>query len=466
MSERDARPLWHGRFAEEPADELLAFTSSLEFDRRLAGDDTTGSRAQVAMLGRVGLLNDEEVAAVSSALASVAKELAAGTFVFAPTDEDIHTAIERRVTDLAGPAGAKLHTGRSRNDQVALDLRLFLRREGRAAAVAVHELQGVLVRRATDAGDTYLPGYTHLQRAQPVLLAHHLLAHFWAFGRDVDRWRDALDRADVSPLGAGALAGSSLPLDPDDVARELGFARRFENSLDAVSDRDFVAEALFVTAMTQSHLSRLGDEIVLWATEEFGFVRLADAYSTGSSMLPQKKNPDIAELARGGAGRVIGDLTGLLATLKGLPLAYNRDLQGDKEPLFDALDTCTGALRAVAGLLDTVEFVPERMKAAADDAASAATDLAEMLVRQGVPFRDAHKAVGELVRQAAERDIALEELVMTDPRLGPDALVLLEPGEAVRRRTTPGGAGPDPVRRQLASARVRLEEQRAWLDGT
>ena len=353
MSGRDARPLWHGRFAEEPADELLAFTSSLVFDRRLAGDDIAGSRAHVAMLGRVGLLSDEEVAAVTTALDSVEKELAEGTFSFAPTDEDIHTAIERRVTDLAGPAGAKLHTGRSRNDQVALDLRLFLRREGRAVALAVHELQTVLVRRATEAGDTYLPGYTHLQRAQPVLLAHHLLAHFWAFGRDVDRWRDALERADVSPLGAGALAGSSLPLDPDDVARELGFARRFENSLDAVSDRDFVAEALFVAAMTQSHLSRLGEEIVLWASEEFGFVRLADAYSTGSSMLPQKKNPDIAELARGGAGRLIGDLTGLLATLKGLPLAYNRDLQGDKEPLFDALDTCTGALLAVAGLLDT-----------------------------------------------------------------------------------------------------------------
>ena len=466
MSERDARPLWHGRFAEEPAEELLAFTSSLDFDRRLAGDDIAGSRAHVAMLGRVGLLADEEVAAVTTALDTVDKELAEGTFAFAPTDEDIHTAIERRVTDLAGPGGAKLHTGRSRNDQVALDLRLFLRREGRAVADAVHELQGVLVRRATDAGDTYLPGYTHLQRAQPVLLAHHLLAHFWAFGRDVDRWRDALERADVSPLGAGALAGSSLPLDPDDVARELGFARRFENSLDAVSDRDFVAEALFVAAMTQSHLSRLGEEIVLWASEEFGFVRLADAYSTGSSMLPQKKNPDIAELARGGAGRVIGDLTGLLATLKGLPLAYNRDLQGDKEPLFDALDTCTAALRAVAGLLDSVEFVPERMQAAADDAASAATDLAELLVRQGVPFRDAHQAVGELVRQAAERDIALEELVMTDPRLGPDALTLLEPGEAVRRRTTPGGAGPEPVRHQLAAARARLDEQGARLERT
>ena len=466
MSGRDARPLWHGRFAEEPADELLAFTSSLVFDRRLAGDDIAGSRAHVAMLGRVGLLSDEEVAAVTTALDTVEKELAEGTFSFAPTDEDIHTAIERRVTDLAGPAGAKLHTGRSRNDQVALDLRLFVRREGRAVALAVHELQTVLVRRATEAGDTYLPGYTHLQRAQPVLLAHHLLAHFWAFGRDVDRWRDALERADVSPLGAGALAGSSLPLDPDDVARELGFARRFENSLDAVSDRDFVAEALFVAAMTQSHLSRLGEEIVLWASEEFGFVRLADAYSTGSSMLPQKKNPDIAELARGGAGRLIGDLTGLLATLKGLPLAYNRDLQGDKEPLFDAFDTCTGALRAVTGLVDNAEFVPERMQAAADDAASAATDLAELLVRQGVPFRDAHQAVGELVRQATERDIALEELVLTDPRLGPDALALLEPGEAVRRRTTPGGAGPEPVRRQLAAARARLDEQLAWLDRT
>ncbi len=466
MSERDARPLWHGRFAEEPADELLAFTSSLAFDRRLAGDDIAGSRAHVAMLARVGLLTDDEAAAVTTALDTVEKELAEGTFAFAPTDEDIHTAIERRVTDLAGSAGAKLHTGRSRNDQVALDLRLFVRREGRAVAAAVHELQEALVRRATEAGDTYLPGYTHLQRAQPVLLAHHLLAHFWAFARDVDRWRDALDRADVSPLGAGALAGSSLPLDPDDVARELGFARRFENSLDAVSDRDFVAEALFVAALTQSHLSRLGEEIVLWATEEFGFVRLADAYSTGSSMLPQKKNPDIAELARGSAGRVIGDLTGVLATLKGLPLAYNRDLQGDKEPLFDALDTCTGSLRAVAGLLDTATFVTERMQAAADDPASAATDLAELLVRQGVPFRDAHQAVGELVRQSVERGIALEELVMTDARLGPDALALLEPGEAVRRRTTPGGAGPEPVRHQLAAARTRLDEQRAWLDGT
>jgi argininosuccinate lyase len=464
MTGRNARPLWHGRFGAEPADELLAFTSSLAFDLRLAADDITGSRAHVAMLAKVGLLSDDEANAVTTALDTVDKELTDGTFAFASTDEDIHTAIERRVTELAGSAGAKLHTGRSRNDQVALDLRLYLRREGRVAAAAVHALQEVLVRRGTDAGDTYLPGYTHLQRAQPVLLAHHLLAHFWAFARDVDRWRDALARADVSPLGAGALAGSSLPLDPDDVARELGFAHRFDNSLDAVSDRDFVAEALFVAALTQTHLSRLGEEIVLWASEEFGFVRLADAYSTGSSMLPQKKNPDIAELARGSAGRVIGDLTGLLVTLKGLPLAYNRDLQGDKEPLFDALDTCTGALRAVAGLLDSAEFVRARMQAAADGAATAATDLAELLVRQGLPFREAHQAVGALVRESVERGIALEELVMADARLGPDALALLQPGEAVRRRTSPGGAGPEPVRDQLAAAQNRLDEQRAWLE--
>lgn len=465
MTGQDARPLWHGRFGEVPADALLAFTSSLSFDRRLASDDIKGSRAHVAMLARVNLLTDDEATAMSNALDTVEKELAEGTFAFAPADEDIHTAIERRVTELAGPAGAKLHTGRSRNDQVALDLRLFVKREGRAVADAVHQLQEVLVRRAQDAGDTYLPGYTHLQRAQPVLLAHHLLAHFWAFARDVDRWRDALERADVSPLGAGALAGSSLPLDPDVVAADLGFARRFDNSIDAVSDRDFVAETLFVAALTQVHLSRLGEEIALWASEEFGFVRLADAYSTGSSMLPHKKNPDIAELARGGAGRLIGDLTGLLATLKGLPLSYNRDLQGDKEPLFDALDTCLRALTAMAGLLETAEFVPDRMRTAADGATSAATDLAELLVQQGVPFREAHQAVGALVRQADERGVPLRELVMTDARLGADALSVLEPGEAVRRRTTPGGAGPGPVRDQLAAAHARLAGQRSWLEG-
>jgi len=455
--------LWHGRFAEGPADELLAFTESLSFDRRLAADDLAGSRAHVAMLARAGLLTDEDAAAVLGALDQVGAELADGTFTFVPSDEDVHTAIERRVTELAGPAGAKLHTGRSRNDQVATALRLFLRREGLDTAARVHALQEVLLDRAVDAEDAYLPGYTHLQRAQPVLLAHHFLAHFWSFARDVERWRDALVRADVSPLGAGALAGSSLPLDPDGTAAELGFARRFDNSLDAVSDRDFVAEALFVVTLAQVHLSRVGEEIVLWSSDEFGFLRLADAYSTGSSMLPQKKNPDIAELARGKAGRLIGDLTGFLATLKGLPLAYNRDLQEDKEPLFDALDQHRLALSAVTGLLASAELLTDRMRSAADTPAAAAVDLAEWLVERGVPFRDAHARVGALVRHSVERGVPLDELVMTEPDLGPDALGLLEPGAAVLRRTSPGGAGPESVAEQLVKARARLDEQARWL---
>jgi len=455
--------LWHGRFADGPADELLAFTESLSFDRRLAPDDLAGSRAHVAGLARAGILTADEAAEVLTALDQVGTELADGSFEFSPSDEDIHTAIERRVTELAGPSGAKLHTGRSRNDQVATALRLFFRREGTDVAAHVHRLQDVLVTGAEAAEDVYLPGYTHLQRAQPVLLAHHFLAHFWAFARDVERWRDAITRADVSPLGAGALAGSSLPLDPDGTAADLGFARRFDNSLDAVSDRDFVAEALFVAALTQVHLSRLGEEIVLWTSEEFRFLRLADAYSTGSSMLPQKKNPDIAELARGKAGRLIGDLTGFLATLKGLPLAYNRDLQEDKEPLFDALDQCRLALGAVAGLLATAEVQPARMQAAADAQHAAAVDLAEWLVQRGVPFREAHARVGALVRASEERGVGLDELVLTEPDLGPEALPLLEPGAAVLRRTTPGGAGPASVAEQMVKARATLDDQARWL---
>jgi argininosuccinate lyase len=465
VSEPDpARPLWHGRLDQPPADELVAFTESLSVDRRLAPEDVAGSRAHVRMLGATGILTREEVAAILAALDAVEAELTDGTFAFAASDEDIHTAVERRVTELAGSTGAKLHTGRSRNDQVATDLRLYLLRAGRGAARAIHDLQTTLADRAAEAGDLYLPGYTHLQRAQPVLLAHHLLAHFWALARDVDRWRDALDRTAVSPLGAGALAGSSLPLDPDAAARELGFPRRFENSIDAVSDRDFAAEALFVCSLTMVHLSRLGEELVLWCGAEFGFAHLADEYATGSSMLPQKKNPDVAELVRGKAGRVIGDLTGLLATLKGLPLAYNRDLQEDKPPLFDALDTCELALRALRGLVATLTFDAERMRVAADDPEAAATDLAEHLVARGVPFRDAHAAVGALVRRSHDERIPLVDLVAQDSRLH-DATSLLAPGAAVRRRTTPGGSGPEPVRAQLEAARLELDRQRAWLDG-
>jgi argininosuccinate lyase len=392
--------LWSGRLEGGPAEALWAFTASLDVDRRMAADDVAGSRAHVRGLARAGLLSEEDAGAVLAALDTVAAELAAGTFAFTATDEDVHTAVERRVTELAGPAGGRLHTGRSRNDQVATDLRLWAKRELAGVAQGVLALQDVLLERAEAAGDTYLPGYTHLQRAQPVLLAHHLLAHGWALARDVDRLVDTRRRLDVSPLGAGALAGSSLPLDPVATAADLGFAGAFENSLDAVSDRDFVAEALFDLALLGVHLSRIGEEIVLWSSAEFGFLRLADAWATGSSMLPQKKNPDVAELARGKAGRLIGHLTGLLVTLKGLPLAYNRDLQEDKEPLFDAVAQVNLALAALAGLLSTAEFDSARMAAAADapESAAAAVDLAEWLVAAGMPFRDAHHVIAGLVR--------------------------------------------------------------------
>jgi argininosuccinate lyase len=453
--------LWHGRFESGPADELLAYTVSLPFDQRLFPDDIAGSRSHVRGLARAGILDGAERDAVLAALDAVEVELSTGAFVFAPSDEDIHTAVERRVTELAGPAGAKLHTGRSRNDQVATDLRLYAKRELLAVAHRVLTLQEVLLERAVRAGEAYLPGYTHLQRAQPVALAHHFLAHGWAFARDVDRLLDARRRLDVSPLGAGALAGSSLPLDPDGVAADLGFAARFENSMDAVSDRDFVAESLFALTLLGVHLSRIGEEIVLWSSDEFAFVRLDDAYSTGSSMLPQKKNPDIAELARGKAGRLIGDLTGLLATLKGLPLAYNRDLQEDKEPLFDAVEQVLLALSAMTGLLATLDVRTERMQAAADSPYAAATDLAEHLVAHGTPFRDAHALVGALVRRALAGEGSLAALVEAEPALGPDAARLLEPGMAVSRRTTPGGAGPGPVATQLTRFRAQLAADRA-----
>jgi argininosuccinate lyase len=449
--------LWHGRFAGGPADELLAFTASLDYDRRLAVDDLAGSRAHVGGLAKAGLLTDEEAGVVLAALDRVEQELASGEFAFERGDEDIHTAIERRVTALAGPAGAKLHTGRSRNDQVATDLRLWAKRELTGVAHRVLALQRVLLDRARDAEGVYLPGYTHLQRAQPVLLAHHLLAHGWALARDVDRLVDCRRRLDVSPLGAGALAGSSLPLDPDGTAAVLGFASRFDNSLDAVSDRDFVAEALFALSLLAVHLSRMGEEVILWSSDEFGFARLDDAYATGSSMLPQKKNPDIAELARGKAGRVIGDLTGVLATLKGLPLSYNRDLQEDKEPLFDAVDQLTLALSAVTGLYATLIFAVDRMQEAADSPYAAAVDLAELLVERGVPFRDAHALVGALVRDSLERHVPLAELVEAHPDLGAEGVALLEPGRPVQRRTTPGGAGPDPVAVQVQRFARRLD---------
>ena len=460
--------LWHGRFAEGPAEALMAYTASIGFDVRLAADDVACSLAHVEGLARAGILTEGECAAIAAALRRVASELADGTFAVAPADEDVHTAIERRVTEIAGPVGGKLHTGRSRNDQVATALRRWTLRElARVAGLAV-DLAAVLADRAGAAGwgddGLALPGYTHLQRAQPVLLAHHLAAHAWALLRDADRAVDALARADVSPLGAGALAGTSLPIDPDTTARSLGFAGRFENSLDAVSDRDFVAEALFVLALLGVHLSRIGEEWVLWTSEEFGFATLSDAYATGSSMMPQKKNADVAELARGKAGRVIGNLAGLLATLKGLPLAYNRDLQEDKEPLFDSIDQVGRGLVALAGMIGTATFRADRMAAAGAAEALVATDLAEWLVARGTPFREAHARVGALVARAGREGARIVDLVAADAELA-GAASLFAPGAALARRTSAGGSGPAAGAAQAAALAIRITGTRERLAG-
>ncbi len=452
------QPLWHGRFESIPAEALLKFTGSLSFDKQLWRDDIVASIAHVRGLVEANVITVAEGEKIISALNTVATEMSSGNFEFVASDEDIHTAIERRVTQLASDTGAKLHTGRSRNDQVATALRLWCKRELAQVAKLTLELCEVLIIRANEAGwgadAIYLPGYTHLQRAQPVLLAHHFAAHAWAMLRDVDRLTQTIERLDVSPLGAGALAGSSLPIDADFVANELGFARRFNNSLDAVSDRDFVAEALFDIALIGVHLSRLGEEWVLWTTQEFGFAVLDDAYSTGSSMLPQKKNADIAELARGKSGRLIGNLTGLLVTLKAMPLAYNRDLQEDKEPLFDSVNQVSLALQALAGMIATAQFNTEAMKSAADMQLLGATDLAEWLVAKGMPFRQAHAHVGALVSKSIRDSVSLAQLVQADSKLGKHAVELLQPGVGVARRTTKGGGGPVPGVAQSAELNV------------
>jgi argininosuccinate lyase len=448
--------LWHGRFAGGPSEALQALNDSLPFDQRMFREDIAGSQAHVRMLCEVGLFTEAERDGVLAALDTVGHEIESGSFDFQVNDEDIHTAVERRVTEL-DPAGAKMHTGRSRNDQVATDLRLWTRSAIDEVLELIERLQRTLLTHAEQAGDAYLPGYTHLQQAQPVALSHHLLAHGWALARDAERLVDARKRTNVSVLGAGALAGSSLPLDPEKSAAYLGFDAVFDNSLDGVADRDFVAEVLFALSLLGVHLSRIGEEWILWASTEFGFVTLDDGFSTGSSMMPQKKNPDIAELARGKAGRLIGHLTGFLTTLKGLPLTYNKDMQEDKEPLFDAVDTVRLTLLALDGMISTTTFNTEAMAAQAASPYAAATDLAEWLVAQGLPFRDAHAVVGEKVRRALAGEGSLRELVAADPQLGAEAAALLEPGVSVTRRTTRGGGSPAAVADQIERFRARLD---------
>jgi len=455
--------LWSGRFSSAMGSGLWDLSESYSFDHVLYPYDIVGSKAHVRGLVRAELVSAEEGTTLIAALDEVLTEFRDDRFTRSASDEDIHMAIERRVIELAGDVGAKLHTARSRNDQVATTFRLFTLNAVAHVATATLDLIDVLVGIGERNQDVHLPGYTHLQRAQPILLSHHLNAHAWALLRDVDRLLDAHDRMNVSPLGAGALAGTSLFIDPSYVAQELGFESAFTNSLDAVSDRDFVAETLFDIALLGVHLSRMGEELVLWTTAEFNFATLSDDYATGSSMLPQKKNSDVAELARAKSGRLVGNLTGLLVMLKGLPLSYNRDLQEDKEPLFDSYRQVMMVLAALGGAYDSMTFNGDVAAVAADDPFMVAIDIAEELVSQGVPFRQAHEQVGRLVGEAVTSQRTLCDVVREHPDF--ERFVgLFEPGVALSRRRSPGSSGPQSAGAQrdlLARTRARLEERLA-----
>ena len=444
-ADRRGAKLWGGRFREDTDPTVERFTASIDFDRALATHDLRLSRAHARMLRGAGLLSLEDERALQGGLDRIAQEIEEGSFPFDPALEDIHMNVESRLTTLVGEAAGRLHTGRSRNDQVATDLALYLREVSRAAERGLQQLRGVLVQRSREHLDTVLPGYTHLQRAQPVRLAHHWLAYVEMFGRDAERFRDLRGRISHAPLGAGALAGSSLPLDREETARSLGFEAPARNSMDAVASRDGALEFLSACAIAGVHLSRLAEELVLWSTAEFGFVELADAYSTGSSLMPQKKNPDVPELVRGKAGRVIGNLVTLLTVVKGLPLTYNRDLQEDKEPVFDSAGTLRDCLEVMAGAIATLRVDAERMRAAADDPMLLATDLAEALVREGVPFRQAHEAVGRIVAHCLEKDLDLRRLTVEDLRafhedFAAPASELLSLERALEARSLIGGS--------------------------
>ncbi|PSK91407.1 argininosuccinate lyase [Haloactinopolyspora alba] len=463
--------LWGGRFGGGPAAPLAELSKSTRFDWRLAPYDIAGSKAHATVLNRAGLLTDGELAAMVDGLDVLAADVDSGAFSPAGGDEDVHTALERGLIERVGPdLGGKLRAGRSRNDQVAAQFRMYLRDSARVVAGQVLDLVDALAEHADLHLGVAMPGRTHLQHAQPVLLSHHLLAHAWALLRDVDRLRDWDRRTDESPYGSGALAGSSLDLDPEYVASMLGFSTSVANSIDGTAARDFVAEAGFVFAMTGVDLSRLAEEVILWATKEFSFVELDDAWATGSSIMPQKKNPDVAELARGKSGRLVGNLTGLLTTLKALPLAYNRDLQEDKEPVFDSADTLTVLLPAFTGMVSTLRFDTDRMAELAPQGFSLATDLAEWLVRQGVPFRSAHEIAGSCVRTCEERGIELwdltdDDLAAVSPELTPAVREVLSVAGALASRSAKGGTAPDRVREQLTEVRTEIEVGRAWAAG-
>lgn len=452
-------PLWSGRFGASPAEAFQRINASIPFDIRLAPYDILGSIAHARMLGRQGIVSESEAGELERGLQAVLVEVESGEFGWTLEDEDVHTAVERRLREVAGEVALKLHTGRSRNDQVALDLRLFCRGAADEIRAGITEAMHALAEVAERERDTVLPGYTHLQRAQPVLLSHHLLAHLWALKRDLHRVEAAREAANVSPLGAAALGGTPHPTDPASVAGELGMEPPV-NSLDAVSDRDFALDLLYACATLGVHLSRLGEEWVLWSSAEFGFLALDDAYSSGSSIMPQKKNPDAHELMRGKSGRLIGDLGSLLVTLKGLPLGYSKDLQEDKEPIFDAVDAVSAMLAVLPETLRTAAFESGRMRAAAGGF-SLATELADHLAARGVPFREAHRAVGELVRRCEQRGVTLEEATAADlaaahPELASLPREALTPRGSVANKKSLGSTSPESVEEQLEAAREFL----------
>ena len=457
--ENDA--LWGGRFEDAPAEFTQEFGASLPVDKRMWESDIAGSKAHAKMLAKQGIISEKDAEDIRSGLDDIARQIEDGSFDFEIEDEDIHMSIERNLTEAIGAAGGRLHTGRSRNDQVATDTRLHSKKLARGLMHQLLDIRGALLEVATREFGVVMPGYTHMQKAQPVLFSHHMLAYYWMFTRDFVRVRAAYDAADVLPLGSAALAGTTYPLDRDFVADELGFSEVSKNSMDAVSDRDFLLDLTYACSVAMMHLSRMCEEFIYWSSNEFQFIRLSDAYSTGSSIMPQKKNPDFAELIRGKTGRVYGDLMGLLTTLKGLPLAYNKDMQEDKEGVFDAVDTLSDSLVVMTGMIRTMTVNADAMRKGAHGGFMAATDLADYLVGKGMPFRDAHAVVGKLVLECEKQgktlqELSVDELKQADPLFDAGALDAVDIDKIVARRITAGGTGHDAVKVQLDQARERL----------
>ena len=453
--------LWGGRFSGKMDPAAWKLNASLPFDQRLALQDVRGSIAWAGAIQQAGVLTQAECSQICDGLEAIRNEFENQGFVFQESDEDIHTAVERRLGELIGPIAGKLHTGRSRNDQVATDFRLWVLEAIPTLSAAITGLQAALVERAESDLDILLPGYTHLQRAQPILLGHWWLSHFWPLQRDLERLAQLLERTAILPLGSGALAGIAFPVDRTILAESLGFKQASQNSLDAVSDRDFAAEFLFCAALTGTHLSKLAETVVLFSSAEFGYFELSDQFSTGSSLMPQKKNPDVFELARGKAGTLLGYLTGLMTTLKGLPSTYDKDLQEDKLPVFQAYDTLVSILPVLAGALHTITLHPERMRAAIDPG-MLATDLADTLVEKGLPFRQAHTLAGQAVQLAAKKGksldtLTLDEFQSLDPIFDKDVYLVFDPQQSVARRNATGGTAPEAVRDQLKNAKSRMQ---------